>query len=159
MREENMQESMEDFLMCLTRHANASIHMVLHTKLKSSISHLFEWHSSFVKLCMALEERLSSEGFHVNNEELYLWVEEYTTRPEDNPITVQITGTKAEQDYVWAQYEWMKLGANHQEAVAALREINRLGEHIEAFMLHKKKYLMTVVKSHERMSKKKAYVS
>jgi hypothetical protein len=43
-----MHEAMEDFLMCLTRQANAKIDITLRTKLKNSIGHLIEWHSSFV---------------------------------------------------------------------------------------------------------------
>jgi hypothetical protein len=106
-----------------------------------------------------LEDRLSPQGFHLTSEELQQWVEAYTTPPVDNSATVEMTGTKIEQEYVWARFEWLKLGSNQEEAMAALQEINHLGEPIEACLLDKKKYLMTVVKAYERMSKKRVYVS
>jgi hypothetical protein len=70
-----------------------------------------------------------------------------------------MTGSTAEQEYVWAHYEWMQLRANHTEAVAALQQINQLGEHINDGLLLKKKYLLTVVKAYERMAKKRVCVS
>jgi hypothetical protein len=70
-----------------------------------------------------------------------------------------MTGTKIEQAYVSARFEWLKLGTNHEEAMAALQEINHLGEPIEDCLLDKKKYLMRVIKAYERMSKTRVYVS
>jgi hypothetical protein len=43
-----MNETLEDFLMCHIRQANAIINMVLYMKLINSISHLVEWHEHFV---------------------------------------------------------------------------------------------------------------
>jgi hypothetical protein len=159
MREEHMHEAMEDFLMSHTWQANANINMVLSAKLQSSIAHLFEWHESFVRLCLELEDRLSPQGFHLCMEELQQWVETYTTRPLPDSPTVEVTGTKAEQDYAWARFEWLKLGANHREAAEALQELNQLGDTIEDGLLDKKKYLLTVKKAFERMAKKKVCVS
>ena len=68
-------------------------------------------------------------------------------------------GTKAEQEYVWAHYEWLQLCANHTEAVVALQEINQWGEPIEDGLLHKKRYLLTIVKAYEQMTKKRVCVS
>jgi hypothetical protein len=149
MREEHMHEAMEDFLMCLTRQANEKIDVTLHTKLTSSIGHLFEWHSNFVRSCKELEDRLSPQGFHLTSDEIQQWVKAYTTPPEDNSPTVEMTGTKIEQAYVSARFEWLKLGTNHEEAMAALQEINHLGEPIEDCLLDKKKYLMRVIKAYE----------
>jgi hypothetical protein len=98
MQEEHMHEAMEDFLMCLTRQANEKKDITLRTKLTSSIGHLFEWHSSFVRSCKELEDRLSPQGFHLTSEEVQQWVEEYTTLPVDNSPTVEMTGTKIEQE-------------------------------------------------------------
>jgi hypothetical protein len=159
MREEHMIEALEDFLMCLTRQANANIDIVLSKKLQNSIAHLCEWHTNFVKLCMELEGRLSPQGFYLDSEEVQQWVEAYTTRPVANSPTVEVTGTKAEQEYVWACFEWLQLGANQEEAVAALREINQLGEPIDTCLLDKKKYLQSLVRTYERMTKKKGKVS
>ena len=133
-----MQEAMEDFLMCLTRQANSNLARVLRTKLKSCTALLFEWHSTFVNLCRELEDRLSQQGFFLTDEELQHWVEADTSPPVANVTTVNVTGTKAEQEYVWASYEWGKIGANHEEAAAALREINQLGEPLEPCLVYKK---------------------
>jgi hypothetical protein len=159
MREEHMQEAMEDFLMCFTRHANSNLAGVLHSKLKSCMAHLFEWHSTFLTLCAELEDRLSEQGFLLTNEELQQWVEEDTSPPVENIATVNVSGTKAEQEYVWASYEWEKIGDNHEEAAASLREINQLGEPLEHCLFFKKKYLLTVVTAYERMTKKRDTVS
>jgi hypothetical protein len=156
MREEHMQEAVEDFLMCHTRKANEKIDKVLSTKLKHTISHLCEWHERFVRLCTELENRL---GFHLNIETIQQWVEAYTTQAVLASPSIQMTGSKAEQDYVWAHYEWMQLKADYTEAVAALQEINQLGEHIHDGLLQKKKYLLTVVKAYERMAKMRVCVS
>jgi HPt (histidine-containing phosphotransfer) domain-containing protein len=138
MREEHMHEAMEDFLMCLTRQANSNLARVLHTKLKSCTAHLFEWHSTFSRLCRELEDRLSQQGFSLTDEELQQWVEAGTSPAVAHVTTVNVTGTKAEQEYVWASYEWGKIGANHEEAAAALREINQLGEPLEGCLVYKK---------------------
>jgi hypothetical protein len=159
MREEHMSETMEDFLMSLTLQVNVNIDMVLHTKLNNSIAHLCEWHERFVRLCMELEDRVSPQGFQLNIEEMHHWVDAYTTRPVDVAPTVAVTGTKAEQDYVWARFEWLQLAANHTEAVEALQEIHQLGEPIQDALLDKKRYLLTVVKAYERMSTKQVCVS
>ena len=159
MREEHMYEAMEDFLMSQTRQANAKIVMVLHAKLKNSISHLCEWHEHFVRLCKELEECLSPQGFHLNIEEILLWVQAYITRPVTESPSVEVMGTKAEREFVWAHFEWLTLGTDHAAAVTALQEINQLGEHIEDGLLDKKRYLLTVVKAYERMTKKRVYVS
>jgi hypothetical protein len=79
--------------------------------------------------------------------------------PVANSPTVEVTGTKAEQEFVWACFEWLQLGAHQEEAVAALREINQFGEPIDTCLLDKKKYLQSVVRSYERMTKKKGKVS
>ena len=60
---------------------------------------------------------------------------------------------------MWAHYEWMQLKADHAEAMAALQEINQLGEHIDDGLLQKKKYLLTVVKAYQRMAKMRVCVS
>ena len=159
MREEHMNETLEDFLMCHTRQANATIDVVLHTKLINSVSHLIEWHGCFVRLCMELENRLSPQGFRLNIESIQQWVEEYSSRPVAGYQSIEMTGSKVEQEYVWAHYEWMQLGANHTEAVAALQQINQLGEHLADGLLQKKKYLIMVVKAYERMAKKRVCVS
>ena len=109
MREEHMHEAMEDFLMSQTRRANARIDMVLRNKLKSTISHLGEWHLRFVQLCREMEDRLSSQPFCLNMEEIQKWVEAYTSRPVYMSPAVEMTGSKAEQEYVWAHYEWLGL--------------------------------------------------
>ena len=44
---------------------------------------------------------------------------------------------------------WDFTATNHTEAVVALQELNQLGEYIEEGLLHKKKYLLTVVKAYE----------
>ena len=136
-----MLEAMEDFLMCLTRQANSNIESVLRSKLKSCLVHLLEWHSTFVRLCMELEDHLSStQGFSLTNEELQHWVEADTSPPLAKADSMaSVTGTKAEQEYVWASYEWSKIGANHEEAAAALLEINQLGEPLEQCLVYKKK--------------------
>ena len=160
MREENMLEAMEDFLMCLTRQANSNIESVLRSKLKSCLVHLFDWHSTFVRLCMELEERLSStQAFSLTNEELQHWVEADTSPPLPTDSMARVTGTKAEQEYVWSSYEWSKIGANHEEAAAALLQINQLGEPLERCLVSKKKYLLTVVKAYEKMTKNRVTVS
>ena len=159
MREEHMNETLEDFLMCHTRQANATIDVVLHTKLINSVSHLIEWHGCFVRLCMELENRLSPQGFHLNIESIQQWVEEYSSWPVAGYQSIEMTGSKVEQEYVWAHYEWMQLGANHTEAVSALQQINQLGEHLVDGLLQKKKYLIMVVKAYERMAKKRVCVS
>jgi hypothetical protein len=160
MREEHMQEAIEDFLMSQTRQANAKIDMVLRKKWINTLSHLCEWHVRFVRLCTELEDRLvSSQRFHLNIQEIQEWVEAYTTRPVTEYPSVEMTGSKAEQEYVWAKYEWLQLRANHTEAREGLQEINQLGEHIHDGLLHKKKYLLTVVKAYERMTKKRVGVS
>jgi hypothetical protein len=86
-------------------------------------------------------------------------VEAYTTQAVLASPSIQMMGSKAEQDYVWAHYEWMQLKADYTEAVAALQEINQLGEHIHDGLLQKKKYLLTVVKAYERMAKMRVCVS
>jgi hypothetical protein len=159
MREEHMNETLEDFLMCHTRQANAVIDMVLHTKLINSISHLIEWHERFVQLCMDLENRLSPQGFHLNFENIQQWVEAYSTQPVAGSQSTEMTGSKVEQEYVWAHYEWMQLGANHTEAASALQQINQLGENLNDGLLQKKQYLLMVVKAYERMTKKRVCVS
>jgi HPt (histidine-containing phosphotransfer) domain-containing protein len=160
MREEHMQEAMEDFLMGFTRHANSNLAQVLHSKLKSCMAHLFASHSTFVKLCRELEDHLSQQGFSLMDEDLQQWVEAHTSPPPvANINTVNITGTRAEQEYVWASYEWGKIGADHEEAAAALREINQLGEPLEHCLVYKKKYLLTVVMAYEQMTKKRDMVS
>jgi hypothetical protein len=68
-----------------------------------------------------------------------------------------MTGSKVEQEYVWAQ--WMQLGANHTEAASALQQINQLGENLNDGLLQKKQYLLMVVKAYERMTKKRVCVS
>lgn len=147
MREEHMHEAMEDFLMSHTWQANGNISTVLTGKLKNSIRHLCGWNESFVRLCTELEDRLSPQGFHLCMDELQQW------------ITVEVVGTKTEQDYVWARFEWLKLGANHAEAAEALQELNQLGDSIEDGLLDKKNYLLTVKKAFERMAKKHVCVS
>jgi hypothetical protein len=92
-------------------------------------------------------------------DELQQWVTTYTTRPLANTPTVEVVGTKTEQDYVWARFEWLKLGANHAEAAEALQELNQLGDSIEDGLLDKKNYLLTVKKAFERMAKKHVCVS
>jgi hypothetical protein len=159
MREEHMHEAVEDFLMCHTRQANANMGMVLSKKLINTIAHLRKWHERFVRLCSELEDRLSPQGFHLNMEIVQHWVEAYTTPPVAGSPSVVMTGSTAEQEYVWAHYEWMQLHANHTEAVAALQEVNQWGEHISNGLLLKKKYLLTVVKAYERMAKKRVCVS
>jgi hypothetical protein len=154
-----MNETLEDFLMCHTRQANAVIDMVLHTKLINSISHLIEWHERFVQLCMDLENRLSPQGFHLNFENIQQWVEAYSTQPVAGSQSTEMTGSKVEQEYVWAHYEWMQLGANHTEAASALQQINQLGENLNDGLLQKKQYLLMVVKAYERMTKKRVCVS
>jgi hypothetical protein len=155
-----MQEAIEDFLMSQTRQANAKIDMVLRKKWINTLAHLCEWHVRFVRLCTELEDRLvSSQRFHLNIQEIQEWVEAYTTRPVTEYPSVEMTGSKAEQEYVWANYEWLQLRANHTEAREGLQEINQLGEHIHDGLLHKKKYLLTVVKAYERMTKKRVGVS
>jgi hypothetical protein len=116
MREEHMQEAIEDFLMSQTRQTNAKIDMVLRKKWINTISHLCEWHVRFVQLCTELEDRLSSQRFHLNIQEIQEWVEAYNTRPVTEYPAVNMTGSKAEQEYVWANYEWLQLHANHTEA-------------------------------------------
>ena len=155
-----MFEAMEDFLMCLTRQANSKIELVLCSKLKSCLVHLLEWHSTFDRLCLELEDRLSStQRFSLTNEELQQWVEADTSPPVASDSMASVTGSKAEQEYVWASYEWSMIGANHEEAAAALLEINQLGEPLEQCLVYKKKYLLTVVKAHEQMKKKRVAVS
>jgi len=153
-----MHETMEDFLMSHTWQTNANINVVLLSKLKSSLRHLHEWHNTFVRLCLELEERLSAQGFNLDEDELQRWVIAYTTRPAAGSPTSEVTGTKAEQDYVWALFEWVKLGANAAEAQAELQELNQLGD-VENCLLDKKKYLLSIVKAYEQMSKKRVYVS
>jgi hypothetical protein len=160
MREENMLEAMEDFLMCLTRRANSNIESVLRSKLKSCMVHLFSWNSTFLRLCRELEDRLSStQVFSLTNQELQQWVEADTSPPLATDAVASVTGTKAEQEYVWSSYEWSKLGEEHQAAATSLLEINQLGEPLEECLVLKKKYLLTVVRAHERMTKKRAIVS
>ena len=83
----------------------------------------------------------------------------YTTRPEAPSSTFAVTGTKAEQEYAWALFEWQKLGANLATARAALQDINQFGDHLEDCLLDKKKYLLSVVKAYECMAKKRVNVS
>ena len=92
----------------------------------------------FSRLCRELEDRLSQQGFSLTDEELQQWVEAGTSPAVAHVTTVNVTGTKAEQEYVWASYEWGKIGANHEEAAAALREINQLGEPLEGCLVYKK---------------------
>jgi hypothetical protein len=89
MREEHMYESMEDFLMSLTRQTNANMDQVLCKKLKHCMAHIYEWHATYVKLCMELEDRPSQHSFHINDVKVQQWVEEYTARPEAAPSTLQ----------------------------------------------------------------------
>jgi hypothetical protein len=89
MREEHMYESMEDFLMSLTRQTNANMDQVLYKKLKHCMAHIYEWHATYVKLCMELEDRPSQHSFHINGVKVQQWVEEYTARPEAAPSTLQ----------------------------------------------------------------------
>ena len=100
-----MLEAMEDFLMILTRQANSNIESVLRSKLKSCLVHLFEWHSTFDRLCLELEDRLSSTQFSLTNEELQQRVEADTSPPGASDSMASVTGSKAEQEYVWASYE------------------------------------------------------
>ena len=53
---------------------------------------------------------------------------------------------------------WERRGY-HTGAVAALQQINQLGEHLVDGLLQKKKYLIMVVKAYERMAKKRVCVS
>lgn len=154
-----MYESMEDFLMSHTGKTNANMDQVLQRKLKHCMAHLFEWHGNYVKLCMELEARLSQDDFHMDEEKVKRWVESYTTRPEAPASMFTVTGTKAEQEYAWALFEWQKLGANLDMATAALLDINQLGDYLEDCLLDKKKYLLSVVKTYERMVKKRVKVS
>ena len=159
MREENMREAMEDFLMSHTSRTNANINLVLHRKLVNTVKHLIEWHERFIKLCMELVDRLSPNGFHLDIQMIEEWVEAYTTRPVADSPAIEVHASKAEQEFVWAHYEWSQLGAEYTEASAALREIIQLGEDINPGLMHKKSYLITVVKAHERMAKKRCVVS
>jgi hypothetical protein len=161
MREENMYESIEDFLMSHTWQTNANMDQVLKKKLKHCMCHLFKWHGNYVKLCTELQNRLSTSGseLQVNNEEVGKWVESYTAIPEAPASTFSVTGTAAEQEYAWAKFECHKLGANVDAATADLQQINQLGEHLEDCLLEKKKYLLSVVKTYECMAKKRVKVS
>jgi len=161
MREEHMYESIEDFMMSHTWKTNANMDQVLQKKLKHCMSHLFEWHANYVKLCTELENRLSQNGFHiqVDHEEVQKWVESYTARPEAPSSTFAVTGTEAKQEYAWALFEWDKLGANLNTATAALQDINQLGDYLEDCLLDKKRYLLSVVKTYECMAKKRVKVS
>ena len=152
-------ETLEDFLMSHTWQTNGSIYEVLQKKLKHSIAHVYEWHNNFVRMCTELEGHLSQQGFHLHDEELQRWVKAYTTRPETNAPTIEVVGTRAEQEYAWALFEWKKLGVRYDEARTELQAINQRGEHLEDCLVDKKKYLLTVVKAYERMTKKRVNVS
>jgi hypothetical protein len=95
----------------------------------------------------------------MDSEKVQQWVEEYTTRQEPASSTFAVRGTKAEQEFAWAQFEWQKLDADFATARTALQDINQLGDHLEECLLDKKKYLLSIVKAHERMAKKRMNVS
>jgi hypothetical protein len=158
MREENMYESMEDFLMSHTGQTNANMDQVLQKKFKQCMEHLFEWHAIYVKLCTELEDRLSQYDFLIDEEVVTNWVQEYMAKPDATASLFPVTGTKAEQEYAWALFEWQKLGADLDMAKAALHEMNELGDHLEDCLLDKKKYLLSVVKTYECMTKKRVKV-
>jgi hypothetical protein len=61
---------------------------------------------------MDLENCLSPQGFHLNFENIQQWVEAYSTKPVAGSQSIEMTGSKVEQEYVWAHYEWMQLGVN-----------------------------------------------